>query len=173
MNSLRRSGSQLALLLLGILGAADAIYLTLVHYNDQVSLVCPNTGIINCATVITSKYSYIPGTNLPITFPGLGWCLVIVGLAIFGLVRGEGRWLRRAECAWTLLGLLTVLYLVYAEIVLIRNICVWCTVLHVMIVIMFMIALIRLRESQPEEEEWDEDEDEKAPLPAPGRQASR
>jgi uncharacterized membrane protein len=168
MNLIRRSGSQLALLILGLLGAADAIYLTIAHYDDQVGVACPSTGVINCANVITSKYSYVPGTSMPITIPGLAWCLVIIALALTGLYVGAGqRWLRIAEFLWTLLGMLTVLYLIYAEIVLIRNICLWCTALHALILIMFLITLFRLR-ARPLEDEEDWEEEEEAGQVAPG-----
>ncbi|MGH2509799.1 MAG: vitamin K epoxide reductase family protein, partial [Ktedonobacteraceae bacterium] len=126
-------------------GMADAIYLTLVHYDQSVSLVCADSGFINCTRVITSSYSYVPGTSLPISLPGLAWCLIIAGLASLGIFLGiERRWLRFAQFAWTLLGMLTVLYLVYVEIVLLHNLCVWCTVLHGLIFLMFLIALARL-----------------------------
>ena len=161
MNLVRRSGWQLALLVLALLGAADAIYLTLVHYNDQVTLACPDTGFVNCANVITSKYSYVPGTAVPISIPGLGWCLIIIALALLGLYLGaEPRWLRLAEFIWTLLGMLTVLYLIYAEIVQIRNLCLWCTVLHVLILLMFLIALGRLPQRSTEDEDGLEEEEE-------------
>jgi uncharacterized membrane protein len=148
MKIIRRSGSQLALLILALLGVADAVYLTVVHYNDQVTLVCPSAGFISCTNVITSKYSYVPGTTIPVSIPGLGWCLVIIALSLVGLYLGaERRWLRLAEFVWTLLGMLTILYLIYAEIVQIRQICLWCTFLHVLIFFMFLIALGRLPKS--------------------------
>lgn len=153
MSLLRRSGAQLALLTLAVLGMADAIYLTLAHYNDQVVLACPDKGFVNCARVITSRYSYVPGTSLPISLPGLIWCLVIAILALAGLFLGtERRWLRVAQFLWTLLGMLTVLYLVYVEIVLLDNICAWCTVLHVFILLMFLIAIASLPGRATEEE---------------------
>lgn len=145
MSLLRRSGGQLALLVLAMLGMADALYLTLAHYDASVSLVCSDSGFINCSRVITSRYSYVPGTSLPISLPGLAWCLVIAGLALLSIFLGtERRWLRLAQFIWTLLGMLTVLYLVYVEIVLLHNLCAWCTVLHVLILLMFLIALVRL-----------------------------
>src|SRR5271165_1069657 len=123
MNLIRRSGPQLALLLLGLLGMADAIYLTLAHYDDKITLVCSDSGLVNCARVITSQYSYVPGTSLPISLPGLGWCLVIVALALLGLFLGTERlWLRATQFVWAALGLLTVFYLLYAEIVKLGNI---------------------------------------------------
>ena len=145
MSLLRRSGAQLALLVLAILGMADAIYLTLAHYNESVTLVCSDSGFVNCTRVITSSYSYVPGTALPISLPGLAWCLVIALLALLGIFLGaERRWLRLAQFAWTLLGMLTVLYLVYVEIVLLHNLCAWCTALHVLILLMFLIAVAHL-----------------------------
>lgn len=173
MHLVRRSGSQLALLILGILGFADGIYLTLVHYDDQVTLACPSTGFVNCANVITSQYSYVPGTSIPITIPGMAWCLVLITLAVIGVYLGaERRWLRVAEFAWTSLGVLTILYLIYAEIVLIRNICIWCTVLHGLILLMFLIALVRLPGRADELEEEEEEMETPEPLarkPEPGQ----
>jgi uncharacterized membrane protein len=158
MSLLRRSGSQLALLVLALLGVADAIYLTLVHYDTQVSLICSDNGFVNCARVLSSKYSFVPGTPLPISLPGLGWGLVMAALALVGLFLGsEHRWLRLAQFFWSLLGLLTVLYLVYVEIVLLHNLCAWCTVLHALILLMFLITLVRLPgRAGNDEEEWED-----------------
>ena len=154
MNLLRRSGPQLALLVLALLGVADAIYLTLVHYDTQVVLACSDSGFVNCGRVITSKYSYVPGTSLPISVPGLGWCLVMVALALLGIfLSSERHWLRLAQFTWALLGMLTVLYLVYVEIALLDNLCAWCTVLHVLILLMFLITLVRLSGRGTVEEE--------------------
>jgi uncharacterized membrane protein len=160
MNLLRRSGSQLALLVVALLGVADAIYLTLVHYDTQVSLICSDNGFVNCARVLSSKYSYVPVIKppIPISLPGLGWGLVMVALALVGIFFGsEHRWLRLVQFFWTLLGLLTVLYLVYVEIVLLRNLCAWCTVLHALILLMFLITLVRLPgRAGGDEEEWED-----------------
>jgi uncharacterized membrane protein len=159
MNLFRRAGVQIAVLVLAVLGIADAIYLTLAHYNEHVALVCSDSGLVNCARVTTSIYSYVPGTSLPITLPGLGWCLVLAGLAIAGIWLGdERRWLRIAQFAWTLLGMLTVLYLVYVEIVLLRSICAWCTVLHILITLAFLLAVVRLPGAFTRAEAWDEEE---------------
>ncbi len=145
MSLFRRSGAQLTLLALAVLGMADALYLTLAHYDESVTLACSDSGFVNCSRVITSPYSYVPGTSLPISLPGLAWCLVIALLALLGVFLGaERRWLRLAQFAWTLLGMLTVLYLIYVEIVLLHNLCAWCTVLHALILLMFLIAVARL-----------------------------
>lgn len=153
MSLFRRSGAQLALLILALLGVADAVYLTLAHYTESVPLVCSESGFINCARVTSSSYAYVPGTALPISLPGLAWCLVAVALALFGLFLGtEHRWLRLTQFTWTLLGLLTVLYLVYVEVVLLHNLCAWCTALHVLILLMFLIAIANLPGKRGREE---------------------
>jgi uncharacterized membrane protein len=162
MSVLRRVGAQAALLVLALLGIIDAIYLTLAHYDSQVTLVCSDSGFVNCTRVITSAYAYVPGTQIPISLPGLGWCLVLAALAATGLWRGdERRWLRVAQFVWTLLGMLTVFYLIYIEVVVLRNLCAWCSVLHVLILLMFFIAAVRLPgRFSSEAEEWEGEEEE-------------
>jgi uncharacterized membrane protein len=152
MKHLQRSGkgSQVLLLVLSLLGVSIAIYLTSVHY-ENVPLVCSESGLINCTRVLSSSYSVVPGTSLPITIPGFGWCVVSAALAIVGLFVRSGLWQRRilvAQFAWALAGLLVVLYLVYVEIVRLHTICAWCTALHVLVLLIFLITLVQL-ESLP------------------------
>ena len=149
MKRLQRSGrgSQLLLLMLSLLGVGITIYLTSVHY-ENVPLACSESGLINCARVISSAYSVVPGTTLPVTIPGFGWCVVSASLAIAGLFATTGLWQRRiriAQFAWALSGLLVVLYLVYVEIVRLRTICAWCTALHVLILLLFLITVVQLQ----------------------------
>jgi uncharacterized membrane protein len=147
MKQLQRSKSQALLLALSLLGTGIAIYLTSVHY-ENIPLVCSESGLINCARVISSSYSVVPGTTLPITIPGFGWCVVSAALAVAGLFATTGLWQRRiriAQLAWALSGLLVVLYLVYIEIVRLHTICAWCTALHVLILLLFLITLVQLQ----------------------------
>jgi uncharacterized membrane protein len=146
MKLLRGSTLQLLVLVLSLAGVGDALYLTIVHYQGETPL-CPTTGAINCAQVLSSRYAVVPGTTLPISIPGLGWCLVVVLLALISLLRRpEPVWLRPIQFVWSLAGIVTVLYLVYIELVVLHAICIWCTVLHFIILIIFLIALSRLLE---------------------------
>ena len=150
MKHLQRSGSQVLLLVLSLLGMGIAIYLTLVHY-ENAPLVCSASGLVDCARVLSSLYSVVPGTSVPITVPGLGWCVVGAALAISGLYLGrELRWIRVTQFAWALLGMLSVLYLVYVEIVRLRTICAWCTAFHVLILVMFLVTIAQLQAQRPE-----------------------
>src|SRR6266516_5115723 len=149
MKHLQRSGkgSQVLLLVLSLLGVGISIYLTSVHY-ENVPLVCSESGLINCTRVLSSSYSVVPGTSLPITIPGFGWCVVSAAIAIVGLFAITGlwqRWIRVAQFAWALAGLLVVLYLVYVEIVRLHTICAWCTALHALILLLFLITLVQLQ----------------------------
>jgi uncharacterized membrane protein len=149
MKDLQRSGkgSQLLLLVLSLLGVGITIYLTSVHY-ENVPLVCSESGLVNCARVISSSYSVVPGTSLPITIPGFAWCAVSASLAIAGLFATTGLWQRRiriTQFVWALSGLLVILYLVYVEIVRLHTICAWCTALHILILIMFLVTLVQLQ----------------------------
>ena len=148
MNTIRRSLAQVLLLILSLIGAGIAIYLTVVHY-ENVPLICSSSGIVDCARVLSSSYSVIPSTTIPITVPGLGWCVISAVLAIIGLrLQSVSLWLRITQFALSLSGILVVLYLVYVEIVRLHTICAWCTGLHVVILVMFLITLVQLQEPQ-------------------------
>lgn len=156
----RRAWSQIFLLVCSLAGAVIAIYLTIVHYNEAVPLFCSSSGVVNCGLVLSSPYAVVFGTSLPITVPGLAWCAIMAALAIVGL-RAQPAWLRPAQFAWALVGLLTALYLVYVEIVRLHTICAWCSALHVLILLMFLVTFVRLTSPRPEEiETKDATEDE-------------
>ena len=162
MGKIQRSGGQLLLLILSLVGAGIAVYLTAVHY-ENVPLICSTRGLIDCSRVLSSPYSVVPGTSVPITVPGLAWCAVSAVLAIVGLrlLRPQVRHrVQQAQFAWSLLGMLTVLYLVYVELVLLHTICAWCTGLHVVMLVMFLTTIVLLQRGEDEPED---SSDEPAP----------
>lgn len=113
-------------------GVAVSIYLTAQHYAGVVP-ACPVSGAINCEAVLSSSYAVIAGTSLPTSVLGVVW---------FGV--NAALWFRPAgwaHLAWAAVGLLTVLYLVFVEIVLLGAICLWCTAAHVLVVILVLIAV--------------------------------
>lgn len=133
----------LALVAFGI-----SAYLTAVHYAGF-GLICSTAGVVNCAAVTSSSYSLVPGTTMPITVPGMIWCIVSGGLAVTSMVRrrqdrADPLWLRPAHAAWAGLGLAACLYLVYAEVVVLHKICEWCTGVHLVVLVSAVIALARL-----------------------------
>ena len=123
---------QLLALAAGIAGLGISIYLTAVHYAG-VPLACPANGTINCEAVLSSRYAVIAGSNVPTSAAGIVW------FAISALL-----WTRRAgriRLAWSVVGMATVLFLVYVEIVQLGAACIWCTAAHVLVLLIFLIAL--------------------------------
>jgi len=128
---------------LAAIGLGVAGYLTVVHYAPTL-LVCSASGFVNCEAVLTSAFSVVPGTSIPITVPGLGFFLVSLALAIAQLRRPANYGLRQAHAVWAGLGLLTIFYLIFVEFVELRTICLWCTSVHVVILLTFLLTLWRL-----------------------------
>lgn len=128
---------------LALIGMGLAGYLTAVHYAPAL-LVCSDKGLVDCNAVLTSAFSVVPGTSLPITVPGLAYFLVSLVLAVAQLRRPANYGLRQAHAVWGGLGLLTVFYLIFVELVEVRYICLWCTSVHLVILVTFLTTLWRL-----------------------------
>ncbi len=148
----RRAPIQVAILVMAVIGLGASIYLTVVHYDTKVALVCTTGGLVNCGNVTTSPWSYVPGTPIPVTIPGMLWFIVSGGLALAGLWRlrarqAEPERLALAQVIWGLVGTLVVIYLIYCEAVLVHNICEWCTTVHILTVVTFILAFYRLQHS--------------------------
>ena len=165
MNAFRRSGGQVVLVMLACLSLAISIYLTIVHYNSHVPVVCSASGLVNCENVLTSSYSVVPGTTIPVSIPGILWSVVALALPLAVLKFGsELGLLRVAETVWSIGGLLTVFYLVYAEIVQIHNICAWCTGVHFIVLVYLLLSVFLLQDPVTEEEVVYEDETSDIPV---------
>ena len=109
-----------------------SIYLTLLHFAGIVP-ACPVSGAINCEAVLSSSYALIAGTSLPTSAAGIVW---------FGVSALLWAWrFGPVHLAWSGVGLLTVLYLVYVEIVQLGVICLWCTAAHLLVISIAMLAV--------------------------------
>lgn len=144
----RRAPGLVAMLLMALAGLGVSIYLTVVHYQGSNLALCPNTGAIDCQKVTTSPNSFLFGTQIPITIPGMLWFIVSGAMALIALLaiwnnRREPSRLRLAHLLWGLAGMVFVLALIYAEIVVLHSLCEWCTVVHVLTLATFLIALNR------------------------------
>lgn len=142
-----RERGPVAMVIMAIAGIAIAAYLTTVHY-AKIPLVCTTGGVVNCSAVTSSSYSVVPGTQLPITVPGMLWFIASGGLALVALVaawRGqpEPSRLRAIHALLGAAGLLFVVYLLFAEIVQLHKLCEWCTVIHILTLATFLIAVTR------------------------------
>ena len=123
---------RVAALAASVVGVAVSIYLTVLHYVG-VAPACPVSGPINCETVLSSPYAVIGGSSIPTSAAGIVWFAISALLSL--------RNLYRFQLAWSTFGLLTVLYLVFIEIVRLGAICLWCTVAHVLVLGIFLVSL--------------------------------
>jgi uncharacterized membrane protein len=126
----------------GVAGVAVSAYLTVVHYS-AVPLVCTTTGVISCERVLTSPYSVIAGSGLPTSASGIAWFSISTALALLQLSDRRTQRLVRLHLLWAAIGLATVIYLVFLEIVQLGAICIWCSSAHALVVMTFIIALTR------------------------------
>ncbi len=137
-----------ALIGLSVVGLGIAAYLTSVHFAN-VPLACSATGVVDCTRVLTSRYSVLPGTAVPITVPGMLWFLVSLGLAVAQVRQPARRALRRLHLAWAALGTLTVLYLVGVELLALHTICLWCSGVHLLVVATLLTTVYRATMPSP------------------------
>jgi uncharacterized membrane protein len=130
-------GVRVATLLLALFGLGVSIYLTIQHFDSSIVLSCPANSTINCEKVTTSSYSKLFG--IPVALLGLLFFTGLVTTFIPWLTRlpriDEARidQIRLGMCA---VGILMVLYLVWAELFQIDAICLWCTSVHVLTLIL-------------------------------------
>jgi uncharacterized membrane protein len=130
---------QLTTWILSLGGLGVSIYLTIAHFNTSVTLACPATSTINCEKVTTSPESYAFG--IPVAVLGLAFYVFLA------VVNSPWAWritwppLRWARVGSMVVGILFVLYLVYAELFSIGAICLWCTSVHVITFALFVLIV--------------------------------
>lgn len=130
---------QVALVAIGLL---ITVYLTALHYDTQIPLVCSHDGIIDCQAVLSSPQSTWFG--VPVSAYGGIWFLAY-GAIILTLRERTTGWRR----AWAMLGAGVVCYLVYVEFVQLGAICLWCSSLHLMILSLFGIEMAHWTAEDP------------------------
>jgi uncharacterized membrane protein len=124
---------------LSLAGLAVATYLTIEHFNTALTLACPDTGRINCQRVTTSHYSHLAG--IPVAVLGVVYFAVATALMTPRAWRSTSATLRWTRIGWVSLGLLTVVYLVWAEFFGVNAICLWCTSVHVITFLLFVLVV--------------------------------
>lgn len=126
-----------------IVGLLISVYLTALHYDSRIPLVCHASGIVDCQGVLTSPQSTMLG--LPVALYGILWFLVMGALALTSGRSAAPGWITDATLIWTLIGAGAVAYLVYAELGLIGRICIWCTSVHVIVIVLFLMEALHAR----------------------------
>jgi uncharacterized membrane protein len=126
-------------LVLSIGGLGVATYLTIAHFDSGVSLVCSGSGLVNCERVTTSAQSHFLG--VPVALWGLIFFVGMVAVNLPVAWRSADRRIHALRLAMTVVGMCFVLYLVSAELLIIKNICLWCTSVHAATFILFVLMI--------------------------------
>jgi len=124
--------------LLCLCGLGVATYLTIAHYDTHVALACPKTNFVNCETVTTSAQSHILG--IPVAVLGLFYFVPMLVLCLPVAWRSANRRIHLARLVLASIGVGTIIYLIIAELFLIKAICLWCTSVHLITFLIFVIV---------------------------------
>ena len=124
---------------LSLAGLGVSIYLTIAHFNSAVSLACPATSTVNCEKVTTSPQSYAFG--IPVAVLGLAFYVFLAVANSPWAWRVTWPPLRWARLGSVVVGMLFVLWLIYAELFKIGAICLWCTSVHVITFALFALIV--------------------------------
>jgi uncharacterized membrane protein len=130
------------MLVLTVIGLADATYLSVVHYAD-IKVLCAGKGN-PCETVQSSKYSFLAG--VPVALIGaIGYLLILAAL----LMRDREE-TRLAVLTFTLFGFGFSAYLTYRETFTITGhpiYCEWCVGSAVILTILLILSVLRYLKS--------------------------
>jgi uncharacterized membrane protein len=143
-------------LVLCLLGLADSVYLTIAHFQaNLLEQTCSTSGAIDCAKVTTSPQSVI--VHVPVAILGLAFytAFTVINLPHFWVTKDTRvHWLR---FVMSVTGIGFVLYLIYAELFLIKAICEYCTGVHIITFALFILIVSTLTSMvQPRPTDWDD-----------------
>jgi uncharacterized membrane protein len=141
-------------LALSLIGTGLSIYLTIAHLAGAQVLVCSNKGLINCEAVTQSPESKLFGV-FPVAELGLAFYAFMTLMNTPWAWLPSWTWLKaspsrqqqlgllawRVRLASVVVGILFILYLVYTELITLRNICLWCTYVHITTFLLFVLLL--------------------------------
>lgn len=129
---------------MALAGTAVSLYLTIAHYGDPDLLVCSEGGTVNCSAVTSSDQSLLFG--VPVALLGLLWFVAVTILCLPIAWRAASRLVHQARVAALVAGMGFVLWLIYAELIIVGAICLWCTVAHVLAFGLFVVVVMTARD---------------------------
>ncbi len=119
------------MLLFIVVGIADSVYLTAVHYS-ALPLYCPQAAKVNCAQVIQSPLSEVGG--IPISIGGIVW-FAVFGILVFALPK-----LKVARNIWYIFALAAISYSLIGQGIL-GEICEYCLLLDLVLALSVIVGL--------------------------------
>jgi len=129
-------------LALALIGLGLSAYETYAHFNGSHLAGCPTggNGTFNCTAVITSSQSMVFGV-FPVAVLGLAFYVVVTALMTPWAWRIQRRDVGLLRLAAMVAGMGFVMYLIYAEVVQIQDICEYCTGVHIITFLLFCITV--------------------------------
>ena len=133
---------QVTSLVLAVLGLAISAYETYAHYNGSHLLGCSAKagGTFDCTAVITSPTSMVFGV-IPVALLGLLFYVFAVPIMTPWAWRSRSREIGLARLVSLVVGMAFVLYLIYAELYDIKQVCEYCTGVHIVTFLLFCITV--------------------------------
>lgn len=123
------------MLVVALLGFADATYLTIEHYLGRIP---PCSIVAGCDTVLTSQYSSILG--IPVSLLGsIFYFLVLIG--IFSYIESRKTGLMKWSLILTIPGFLFSLWFVYIQIFTLGSYCLYCLASAATSTLLFVAAM--------------------------------
>jgi uncharacterized membrane protein len=133
---------QLVSLVLAVLGIAVSAYETYAHFTGTQLAGCPTGhGTFNCGAVITSPQSMVFGV-FPVAVLGLIFYVVVTALMTPWAWRMQRREVGLLRLAAVITGMGFAMYLIYAEVVQIGQVCEYCTGVHIITFLLFCITVV-------------------------------
>lgn len=123
----------IALIIIALIGFADAAYLTVEHYQNKI----PPCAIGGCETVLTSEYSQIIG--IPVSLVGSVYYLILLILLFLFLDTKKEIFLRIPKLL-SILGALASFGFVYVMVFVIKEFCPYCAVSAVTSTLIFLLS---------------------------------
>jgi uncharacterized membrane protein len=133
---------QIVSFVLAIVGLAISAYETYAHFNGSRLAGCPTGGggTFNCTAVITSPQSMVFGV-IPVAVLGLAFYVAAVPLFSPWAWRIQRREVHVVRLASIVVGMGFVMYLIYAELYQIGDVCEYCSGVHIVTFLLFCITV--------------------------------
>ncbi len=126
-------------LVVAIIGFADASYLVIEHYQG----VTPPCSITSgCEKVLNSSYSEVLG--IPVSLPGALFYIVVAAGAL-AYLEGRHEKLFRYSLLFTVFGLLASVWFVFLQVFIIHSYCLYCMGSAATSTTLFVLACVILR----------------------------
>ncbi|MBV8462363.1 MAG: vitamin K epoxide reductase family protein [Acidimicrobiales bacterium] len=123
--------------MLCLAGIGVSTYLTITHFDKQ-ALACVTNGTFNCEKVTTSPQSEIFG-HIPVAFLGLFYFVPMLVLCLPRAWASPHRSVHLARLVGAVAGIGMVVYLITAELFVIKAICLWCSSVHIITFLLFVV----------------------------------